>query len=91
VEQAQASYQMAVLGALNQVENALEALRGDGLRLTRLRNVAAAAANANMLAIQRYSSGLVDFVDGRIAKDAVNAKSTTSAPVIELTMLTETV
>ena len=48
-EQAQASYQTAVLGALKEVENALVALRGDRLRLVRLRNAAAAAANANTL------------------------------------------
>jgi outer membrane protein TolC len=59
--QARQSYRAAVLGALQQVEDALAALRGDRLRLARLRLAAAAAANAALLARQRYRSGLIDF------------------------------
>ena len=58
---AQASYRAAVLGALQQVEDALVALRGDRLRLASLRLAADAASNAALLARQRYSSGLIDF------------------------------
>jgi outer membrane protein TolC len=46
---------------LQQVEDALAALRGDRLRLARLRLAADAAANAALLAGQRYRSGLIDF------------------------------
>ena len=59
--QARQSYRAAVLGALQQVEDALAALRGDRLRLARLRLAADAAANAALLARQRYRSGLIDF------------------------------
>jgi NodT family efflux transporter outer membrane factor (OMF) lipoprotein len=61
LEQTQVSYRAAVLLALQEVEDALVALRGDRLRLARLGNAADAAANAALLARQRYSSGLVDF------------------------------
>ena len=37
------------------------ALRGDRERLARLQAASAAAANAELLARQRYSSGLIDF------------------------------
>lgn len=59
--QAQAQYRAAVLTALQQVEDALVALRGDRLRLASLRVAADAASNAASLARQRYGSGLVDF------------------------------
>jgi NodT family efflux transporter outer membrane factor (OMF) lipoprotein len=59
--QVQQTYRAAVLGALQQVEDALVALRGDRLRLTSLRLAADAAGNAALLARQRYSSGLIDF------------------------------
>jgi NodT family efflux transporter outer membrane factor (OMF) lipoprotein len=59
--QAQASYQNTVLTALREVEDALAALAGDRLRLLHLRTAADAAANAALLARQRYASGLVDF------------------------------
>ena len=61
LEQAQQVYRASVLGALQDVENALVALRGDRLRLASLRIAAASAVNAATLARQRYSSGLVDF------------------------------
>ncbi len=61
LEQAQSAYRAAVLQALKDVEDALVALRGDRLRLAHLANAADAAANAALLARQRYGSGLVDF------------------------------
>lgn len=61
LDQARASYRAAVLGALKDVEDALVALQGDRERLGRLRDAAEAAANAALLARQRYASGLVDF------------------------------
>jgi outer membrane protein, multidrug efflux system len=59
--QANNSYQATVLAALQEVEDALVALRGDAERLTRLQAAATAAANAELLARQRYASGLIDF------------------------------
>jgi NodT family efflux transporter outer membrane factor (OMF) lipoprotein len=59
--QAQQVYRAAVLGALQQVEDALVALRNDRLRVASLRLAADAARNASLLARQRYASGLVDF------------------------------
>lgn len=61
LEQAQAAYQATVLTALKEVEDALVALAGDRERLLRLRNASEAAANAALIARQRYASGLVDF------------------------------
>ncbi|RIX68755.1 TolC family protein, partial [Acidovorax cavernicola] len=61
LEQSRLNYAATVLTALQEVEDALAALQGDGLRLEQLRIAAEAAANAALLAQQRYSSGLVDF------------------------------
>jgi outer membrane protein, multidrug efflux system len=61
LEQARANYQAVVLSALQDVANALVTLSGDRTRLTHLQSAAAAAANADLLAQQRYSSGLIDF------------------------------
>jgi multidrug efflux system outer membrane protein len=61
LDQARAGYQAAVLTALQEVEDALVALRQDRARLVSLQNAADAANNAALLARQRYSSGLVDF------------------------------
>jgi len=61
LEQARASYQSVVLTALQDVEDALVALRGDRARLVRLQSAAIAAGNADLLAQNRYSSGLIDF------------------------------
>jgi outer membrane protein, multidrug efflux system len=60
-EQAEQSYRAAVLAALQDVENALVALRGDRLRVASLRAAAQSASSAALLARQRFSSGLVDF------------------------------
>jgi NodT family efflux transporter outer membrane factor (OMF) lipoprotein len=59
--QAQQRYRAAVLNALQQVEDALLALRSDRQRLISLRLAADAASNAALLARQRYGSGLIDF------------------------------
>lgn len=61
LEQARVSYQAAVLTALKDVEDALVSLQGNRERLSRLQAAAAAAANADLLARQRYASGLIDF------------------------------
>jgi NodT family efflux transporter outer membrane factor (OMF) lipoprotein len=61
LEQARVAYQAAVLTALKDVEDALVALQGDRERLARLQAATEAAANADLLARQRYASGLIDF------------------------------
>ena len=61
VDQARATYQGTVLTALQEVEDALAALRGDTERLARLQVASTAAANADLLARQRYQSGLIGF------------------------------
>lgn len=61
LEQARAGYESAVLGALQEVEDALIALRNDRLQHEHLQGAAEAAANAALLAQQRYASGLIDF------------------------------
>jgi len=61
LDQAYAAYDAAVLTALQEVEDALIALRGDRERLVSLRRAAESAANAAQLASQRYRSGLIDF------------------------------
>lgn len=59
--QAQAAYLATLLGALQEVEDALATLAGDRTRLDHLRLAAGAADSAALLARQRYASGLVDF------------------------------
>ncbi len=61
LEQARVSYQATVLTALKDVEDALVSLQGNQERLARLQAAANAAANAELLARQRYGSGLIDF------------------------------
>lgn len=61
LEQARVGYQGVVLTALKDVEDALVALQGDRARLVHLQNAATAAANSDLLARQRYASGLIDF------------------------------
>jgi multidrug efflux system outer membrane protein len=61
LDQAGLAYEVAVLTALTEVEDALVALSSDRERLLSLEQAAEAAANAALLARQRYSSGLVDF------------------------------
>ena len=59
--QTRASYQSTLLTALQEVEDALIALRNDRERLGYLQQAASAADNAALLAQNRYSSGLIDF------------------------------
>jgi len=59
--QVQSAYEATVLAALQEVEDALVALRHDRERLQYLRTAAESAQSAALLARQRYSSGLVDF------------------------------
>jgi NodT family efflux transporter outer membrane factor (OMF) lipoprotein len=59
--EAAASYRATVLGALQDVEDTLVALRGTREQLASQRQAAAAARTAATLAEQRYRSGLVDF------------------------------
>ena len=61
LEQMRIAYQATVLSALKEVEDALRALQGDRERLGFLNTAADAAANAELLARQRYGSGLIDF------------------------------
>lgn len=61
LEQERINYQAVVLAALKDIEDALVALQGDRERLARLEGAAAAAANAELMARQRYASGLIDF------------------------------
>jgi multidrug efflux system outer membrane protein len=61
LDQAGMAYKAAVLTALQEVEDALVAMRGDRERLLHLRDAAEAATNAAQLARQSYNSGLVDF------------------------------
>jgi outer membrane protein TolC len=59
--QARIDYEATVLAALAEVEDALVALAADRERLVRQQNAAEAAANAALLAQNRYESGLIDF------------------------------
>ena len=61
VDQAQEAWRASVLTALQEVEDALVALRNDRERVQRLQAAATAATNAATLANQRFRSGLVDF------------------------------
>ncbi|GAA6143005.1 efflux transporter outer membrane subunit [Hydrogenophaga sp. 5NK40-0174] len=58
---AAAAYRQSVLVALKEVEDALAAIDGNRLRLERLTLSSDAAASAELLARQQYTSGLLDF------------------------------
>ncbi|RQW84485.1 MAG: efflux transporter outer membrane subunit [Geobacter sp.] len=60
-EQAQVAYEKTVLNALQDVENALVSLACNRERSEALEKAAESARNAEQLALQRYSSGLIDF------------------------------
>jgi len=62
LEQSRVAYEATVLGALKDVEDALLALQSDDERLLRLQSAADAAKRADLLARQRYGSGLIDFL-----------------------------
>ena len=59
--QAQASYRAARLSALQEVEDAMSALRADREHLSLLQQLALSASSAANLARQRFGAGLVDF------------------------------
>jgi len=59
--QTRLAYKATVLTALQEVEDALVALRGDIQRVSRLELASESASNAALLARQRYDSGLIDF------------------------------
>jgi len=61
LDAAREAHRGAVLTALKDVEDTLVALARDRERLASLRQAADAAANAALLATQRYASGLIDF------------------------------
>lgn len=61
LEQARINYRSTVLTALQEVEDALVQLQGDKQRLVQLQVAEEAARNAQLLASQRYTTGLVDF------------------------------
>ena len=61
LEQARVAYEATVLQALKDVEDALVALQNDNERAQRLQSASTAAANADLMARQRYASGLIDF------------------------------
>jgi len=61
LEQARAAYQNTVLTALKEVEDALIALKNDRDRLVLLQQAATFARNADLLAQNRFASGLIDF------------------------------
>ncbi|MCZ4303185.1 efflux transporter outer membrane subunit [Zoogloeaceae bacterium G21618-S1] len=60
-EQRLQSYRSTVLAALEDVENALTALDNTARRREALAAASTAARNANLLAADRYRSGLIDF------------------------------
>ena len=60
-EQALAAYELTLLGALEEVENALVAFAHSQQRSEALNEAAEAIRRAAVLARQRYSAGLVDF------------------------------
>jgi NodT family efflux transporter outer membrane factor (OMF) lipoprotein len=59
--QSQASYRAAELAALQEVEDAMSALRADQENLALLQQLALSADSAATLARQRFEGGLVDF------------------------------
>nr|WP_315489084.1 efflux transporter outer membrane subunit [uncultured Rhodoferax sp.] len=61
LEQARVAYEATVLQALKDVEDALVALQYDTQRAQRLQAASTAASNADLMARQRYASGLIDF------------------------------
>jgi len=60
-QQALATYRATVLGALEDVENALVSLANTQARATALAAAVGSARNAALLARYRYSTGIIDF------------------------------
>ncbi len=85
LEQVRVAYEATVLAALKDVEDALVALQGNRERLQRLQAAADAAANAALMAQQRYASGLIDFATAletqRTQLSAQDSVATTVASV----------
>ena len=67
-EQALAAYEAAVLGALEETENALAAFAGTQRQQAALGAAVEAARNAAMLARVQYESGLIDFATLLVAE-----------------------
>ena len=61
LDQSRIAYEVVVLNALKEVEDALVSLSTSRERLSTLRRAAEAARNAALLARYRYDSGLIDF------------------------------
>ena len=62
-KEAAVAYAQTVLGALNQVEDALAAYGADQARRASLETAVKASRNARLLARQRYQSGVASFID----------------------------
>ncbi len=62
LEQARLAYRAAVLKALEEVENSLAGVANASERRVRLERAAASAQDTLLIARQRYSSGLTDFL-----------------------------
>jgi outer membrane protein TolC len=62
LEQTRLAYRSAVLGALEEVENALVAVANTGERRQRLAQATDSARETLQIAEQRYASGLADFL-----------------------------
>jgi NodT family efflux transporter outer membrane factor (OMF) lipoprotein len=60
-EQSLANYKAAVLGALEDVENALVSIANSQARATALTRAVESARNAALLARDRYTAGIIDF------------------------------
>jgi len=60
-QQSLASYKATVLGALEDVENALVSLANSQARATALTRAVESARNAALLARDRYTAGIIDF------------------------------
>ncbi|MDP2008344.1 MAG: efflux transporter outer membrane subunit [Rubrivivax sp.] len=85
-DEAEAGYRGTLLIALQEVEDALVALRGTREQLAAQQSAVASALNAAQIAEQRYRSGLVDFSNVLLtqrtllsAQDGVAATATTLA------------
>jgi NodT family efflux transporter outer membrane factor (OMF) lipoprotein len=82
---ARESYRAAILGALQEVEDALVALQSTSERLAALRNALDAARNASTLATQRYSTGVIDFLTVlETQRTLLNAQDSVAASEAEL-------
>jgi outer membrane protein, multidrug efflux system len=90
-KEAAIDYARTVLGALNEVENALAAYDSDQVRRGSLSAAAEASQNALTLARQRYESGLASFIEVLDAERTLqqNQVSLAEATTAETTDLVE--